>query len=130
MSLNHLLNDTNIDIKALSITSVKSNISGTQVSAETLTAGTNVILAAGILSGIQQITGAATTDTGTNIDTKFPNLVSGNVVKCLVLNDVNSASAITAGVGVTLGVTNFAIPANASRLLYFKKTGTATYNVY
>lgn len=100
------------------------------VSRETLTAGTNVILAAGILSGIQQITGAAASDTGANIDLAFPSLVVGDVVKCLVLNDAATASAITAGSGNTLGVTNFEVPIKASRLIYFRKTATGAYTMY
>ena len=130
MSLNHLLSDTNLDIKALSITAGSSNISGNQVSGQTFTAGTSTITATGISTGIQQITGAATTDTGTNIDAKFTSLKTGEVVKCLVLNDAGTASAITGGTGVTLGVTNFSIAAASSRLMYFRKTGTATYTVY
>lgn len=107
-------------------------LAGTRVSAETSTAGTNVILAAGILSGIQIINAATTTDSGSNIDTAIPGLVAGDVVKCLVLNNSNAAVAITAGAGNVLGgsVTNFEIPAKASRLIYFQKTGAGAYSVF
>jgi hypothetical protein len=107
-------------------------ISGSPITGETAPAAADAsIVAANLATGIKLINAASTFDaTGTNIDTQFPGIATGNVIKLLVVNTNAGASAITtAAAGITLATT-ISLAQNSSRILYIRRTGAAAYTVY
>jgi hypothetical protein len=101
------------------------------------TAGAGTLLAALLATGMLFRTGPAaayadTTDTGANLDAKFPKLAVGDTFDVYYINSVAFASTITAAAGITLitAAANNVVAASTGRILHFEKTGVAAYALY
>ena len=100
---------------------------GTLNATGTLTAA---LIATGYVTSSTAAAVTMTTDTGTDLDTGFPNLAVGQAVEFTLCN-TGGTNAITlaGGTGVTI-VSGASVPANKATSYWLKKTAAATYSVY
>lgn len=95
----------------------------------------SVITAAAIVGGFYKRSGQTagridTTDTGVNIDAADNDLDIGESFSMIVSNQAAQILTIAGGVGVTITSAKTTVPASASGVLIFTKTGAGTYNLY
>lgn len=100
---------------------------GTLNATGTLTAA---LIATGYVTSSTAAAVTMTTDTGTDLDTAFPDLLTGQAIEFTLANTgASNAITLAGGTGVTI-VSGTGIPALKVQSYWLKKTGTATYSVY
>lgn len=93
---------------------------------------TRAMIIGGIVTSSTAAAVVATTDTATNIVAGLPNAQVGDRVACYVINTGPNSFTVAAGAGVTLHMSNVAIAATTSRMLWFRidNVGTPAVSVY